>query len=119
MSYTTTNVRNTVTDVIFKWSSKDNKGYYSSNYTMNLNEPVDKIKYLYYYKNIDNIFLPIVRIDTPKPSRIDYGYITNISIVDIKYNKIINHVIKYNNVDINNILTMQEIREYKLNKILK
>jgi len=111
MSYTTT-------DVIFKWSSKDNKGYYSSNYTMNINEPSKNIKYQYYYKNIDNEFLPIVAIDTPKPfiyqSTSEHSYITNIATIDIQYDKII----KYNNVDINNILTLQEIREYKLNKIL-
>lgn len=106
----------THTDVIFKWSSKDNKGYYSSSYMMNINDKSDKLKYQFYYKNIDNEFTPIIRIDTPTPSTIDnyYSYITNISTIDLQYNKII----RYNNVDIDNILSLSEVRELKLNTIL-
>lgn len=108
MSYTKTNV-------IFPWSIYNHiQHYYIHRYTLDTTDDVKKLKYQYYYKNIDNEFVPIVRIDEPIQSPSNYSYITNIATIDIQYSK----VIKYNNVDVKDIVTIQDIRELKLNNIL-
>lgn len=96
MSYTTT-------DVIFKWSTQtlDNQ------WTISEYDLTNNI-FTYFYNNI-----PILQIS--EPYTLNNQYVTRILL-----NKPGNtpNTYKSEQINISDILTLQEIREYKLNKIL-